>query len=333
MSVDKNKMINNYFKIFEVEYPSLQRSAKFGTGFLALGFLLFYMQYISVFTNVDLVATVFIIVGVFSFWLWLRPFFFLKKIFYSRPSDGDIDFWFLEDIHETVKQRALDQLKINASKLRDENIIIVPYPVYWQYPGIEPEKIIRRLGDEEGFAYSVWVVQILVVTEKFISFYSCAYHWLENRIFDERTNEYFFDDISSVRNDYIEVDKKFIDNPEQSIGMSKVFMLTNMSGDSHTVITEIPSLKIPPACANDLEKLVQGLRVMLRNRRFGEEIELPPIVDETQVVVDLDEIESKEEVFFHQQLREIYDEYSKDLDEKRKAKYFEKQGISKPEFT
>lgn len=327
MSVDKSKMISNYFKIFEAEYPSFRKAAKFGSAFLILGFLFIYLQYINVFQNMEIVSTIFMIIGVFSFWLWIRPFFFLKKMFYTRPSDGDIDYWFLEDIHETVKERALSQLKINPGRLKNENIIMVPYPIYWKYPGIEPEKIFRRLGDEEGFAYSVWGVQILVVTDNFISFYSCAYNWLENHIFDERTNEYFFDDISSVRNDYEQIAHKYIDNEESEIGMCKVFKLTNMSGDSHTVITEIPGLKTPAALNNDLEKLVQGLRVMLRNRRYGEEIEIPKSADEIPLEVDIDNENSevKDEVFFHQQLREIYDEYSKELDLKRKEKALAKE--------
>lgn len=322
MAVDKTRMINNYFKIFEAQYPSFRKAAKYGSAFLILGFLFIYMQYISVFQNVEIISLVFIIIGLFSFWLWIRPFFFLKNMFYTRPSDGDIDFWFLEDIHNTVKERALEQLRINESSLKEENIIIVPYPIYWNLPNVPPEKIIRRLGDDEGYGYSVWKVQILIVTEKFISFYSCVYNWIDNQILDERTNEYFFEDISSVRNDYETITEKYLDNEEHEIGMSKVFKLTNMSGDTHTVITEIPSLEAPEACSNNLEKLVQGLRVMLRNRRYGEEIEIPKPKEETPIEVDLDnEVKKSDEVFFHQQLREIYNDYSKEMDDKRKEKH------------
>lgn len=317
MSQEKNKFISNYFKVFEAEYPSFRKAAKYGTGFIILGIFLFYMQFILVFQDVDLIATIFIVIGIFSFWLWVRPYFFLKKMFYTRPADGDMDIWFLEDMHEVVKPKALEHLRINPTSLKEENIIIIPYPVYWAYPGVDPETIIRREGEDEKFTYSTWCVQILIMTDNYISYFSCIYDWINNNIFDIRTNEYFFDDISSVRNDIEFLDYKLIDNEEVKVGNAKVFKITNMSSDSLTLITDIPSLKVPSSYTNNLDRLVQALRIMLRNRRYGEEIEVIKDSENSDVEFEVSsttESDNKDNNnenndYFHQQLRHIYKDY------------------------
>ena len=94
-----------------------------------------------------------------------------------------------------------------------------------------------------------------------------------------------------------------------------------MSGDYLTIITDIPSLAVPETYTNNLERLVQALRVMLRHRRFGEEIEaeVNEPEDENVEEVEFEIKDNKDEVYFHQQLRKIYKEYSKDLEKQKKA--------------
>ena len=91
MANDNRVLIGNYFRVFDTEYPNFRNAAKFGSGFLIIGGLLFYFQSIGVFQNVQILATVMMLIGIASFWLWLRPFLFFKRIFYSRPSDADMD--------------------------------------------------------------------------------------------------------------------------------------------------------------------------------------------------------------------------------------------------
>lgn len=328
MANDSRVLIGNYFKVFDTEYPSFRNAAKFGSGFIILGGLLLYFEYLGVFKDVSLIGTIMILVGLVSFFMWLKPFVFLKKIFYSRPSDADMDIWFISDLHEYIKPRALEHLQINERSLRDENIIFIPFPVYWNHPGLKSEEILRRSDDEGLYTYTVWTVQMLVVTEKFVSYYSCIYNWPTNDILDERTNEYFFEDIASVRNDIEKLPYKLLDDngnePENASNpTAKVFKLTNMSGDSLTLITEIPELNVPDTYVNNLEKLVRAMRVLLRNRRYGETIQVKeegPTEVELSVDDEAQEEEVKPVVFFHQQLREMYESYSAEMDEKRKRK-------------
>ena len=116
------------------------------------------------------------------------------------------------------------------------------------------------------------------------------------------------------------------EDEEKKTGISaKVFKLTNMSGDSLTLITEVPMLNVPDTYVNNLEKLVKAMRVLLRNRRYGETIqEKAPIEDELgpadkETAKEMKRSGDTGAVYFHQQLREIYEDYSAELEEQKAA--------------
>ena len=318
MSNDKRKLIRSYFDHNELDIPTLKNIAKYGIVLFFIGVLMLYLQQVDIIGDFTIISVIFILVGLFSFWILIKPFFSSSRIFSSKAADGDMDVWFMEDMHEIIKPRALDQLKINPSSLKDENIIIVPYPVFWDHPSINSENITRKIGEDGSYVYSAWQVQILIVTENFISYYSCVYDWINEMITDEKTNEYFFDDISSVSNDTIELEYKIIDNDEISVGSAKVFILSNMSGDKLKIITDISSLNVPAGYSNNLERSVQAIRILLRNRRYGEEIEQVEEIELTDNDVEFEVTQNKDEgskAKFHQELRELYNEYNKDIEE------------------
>jgi hypothetical protein len=312
MSADKRKLISNYFDFDEPEIPVLKNYAKYGALLLLLGISFLYLQEREYIGNFTIISVVLILTGLFSIWILIKPFFGSGTVFSSKAADGDMDIWFSDDMHDIIKPAALDQLKINPSNLKDENIIIVPYPVYWNVPNLSPDLIKRKLGEDGSYTYSVWAVQILIVTENFISYYACIYDWVNTALLNERTNEYFFDDISSVSNDVIPAEYKFIDNEEADIGDVKVFKLTNMSGEKLTIITDIPGLQVPEGYSNNLDKLVQAVRILLRNRRYGETMDtIPEKIDDNAIEFEVENKTVKEnKAFFHQQLRELYNEYN-----------------------
>lgn len=313
MAADKRKLITNYFNFEEPEIPVLKKWAKYGALFIILGIGLLYLQEKEYIGNFTIISVVLILTGLFSLWILIKPFFGNSSMFSSKAADGDMDIWFSEDMHEIIKPAALDQLKINPSSLKDENIIIVPYPVYWNVPGLDPASVQRKLGEDGSYTYSVWTVQILIVTENFISYYSCVYDWMNTQMLNERTNEYFFEDISSVSNDVIQLDFTYIDNEEVKVGDAKVFKLSNMSGEKLTLITDIPALNVPEGYSNNLDRLVQAVRMLLRNRRTGETIEenKETLSDDGSIEFEVENTTSKEEkAFFHQQLRELYKDYN-----------------------
>jgi len=116
-----------------------------------------------------------------------------------------------------------------------------------------------------------------------------TYDWVNNLVINERTNEFFYDDISSVKNDikiierYLK-DKEYVDEDGKPTAPDKltatVFKVTNMSTDSLKVITNIAEMKQSPNLVVNLEKAVQALRIILRKRRYDEEQE--PIIVEKE---------------------------------------------------
>jgi hypothetical protein len=318
--MDKKQLIDIYFRIFPPKIPKVNWLAKTGFVIIGLGFFLLLMQTLLYFQNIIFVATGLIVLGFAILRLWMNPYFKTRHLYHLRPFDEDMDEWLKEDIHGAVKKKALEFLKINDSKIKAENIILIPVPVYWDTPGIEPEFMLRRMGNDESYLYTIWNVQVLVLTEHFISYFGCTFDWLNMKMLGIKTNEYFFDDISSVRNDGGVLDKKMADDPESTVGGFKNLKITNMSSDYLEVITEIPKLKVEPTAITTPDKLVQALRVILRNRRTGEFIEDPPPVQpelpKEEVKYETDEQGRKK--YFHQEMKEVHNEYSKKLDESRK---------------
>jgi len=330
MAIDKGKLIYNYFRIYDVEFPPRKVLVRYGNGFFAFGIFLIIMMWLGHFQNLHIVAGVSLGLGTLSVWWKFRPYLLGKKTFILRPFDDDMDEWLMEDLHETVKPRALELLKINESALHEENILIVPHPIYWEEEGVDPSTIFRRKGNDGKYAYSVWRVQILILTKNFISFYSCNYNWPNNEMTTEQTNEYFFDDISSVRNDMSIFKETFFDDEEVKIGKVKTFKLTNMSSDALTIFTEIPKLEAPDLTVTNLDNIVQALRIMLRNRRYGEEVE--PVSEKVEVVEEDIPMEVEEtKHLYHKDLREKHDTYSQQLEEKRKEKQEAKERKEKGE--
>jgi hypothetical protein len=318
MSENKRKLIERYFLSDEIELTTLRKISKYGILLFLLGLLMFYLQYVQIIAGFTIMNVLFVLTGLFSMWLYAKPY-ISKGLLASKPADGDMDFWFKEDMHEIIIPAALKQLRINVSSLKDENFIIVPHPIFWKYEGISPEKIKRKQGVDGCFIYTHWKVQLLIVTDHFISYYACIYDWTNAGIFDERTDEYFFDDIISVRNDVIPTDYTIIDNENQFVGSVKAFMLSNMSGDKLTVITDIPVLNVPEGYSNNLEKLVQAVRILLRHRRFGEvpdqEEKIETLENNRGIKFEVqNRVNENDNNYFHQQLREMYNDYNKDRD-------------------
>ena len=103
---------------------------------------------------------------------------------------------------------------------------------------------------------------------------------MSNSLFNERTNEFFYDDISSVKNDVEPITRKLMDEEEERKLTTFVFKVTNMSSDTFSVITKIPELNYSPNLTVSLEKAVQALRITLRKRRYDEEQD--PIIIEPE---------------------------------------------------
>jgi len=281
----RTELMRKYFLVYNAEYPTFSNIIRVSLGLILFGSFIMYA-----FENTEIAGTILMILGASLFFLWIKPYFRDLRLFRERPADEQIKNWFIEDLNEVIKKTAIEKLRLNMKTLKPEHFLLVPYPVFWEIHGIDKSLMLRRMNNTGNFAYSVWNVQVLALTENYISFYNCTYDWLNNNIINEKTNEFFYDDISSVKNDMKTIsrylaDKEYIDEEGNKLDADKltasIFKVTNMSNDSLKVITNIVETNHSPEFVVNLEKAVQALRLILRKRRYNEEQE-PIIIDKTE---------------------------------------------------
>jgi hypothetical protein len=258
--------MKKYFTAFPAKVPKASLLLKTGFGLIIFG--IFIMNF---FKNTGIAGYILICIGLFLIVFWFRPLVIQRKVFSERAQLDDMYKWLISDLHTSVKERAISVLRLNNNQLRPENFIIVPYPVFWAEPGIPEEIVMRRETEESNFLYTIWKVQVIALTQNYISYFGCYYNWLEDTILNESTNEFFYDDISSVKNDIEQVSKKFIGDEQDKLISNFVFKLTNVSSDHLSVITKIPELNYSQNLEVNLDKAVQSIRLILRRRRFNDE--------------------------------------------------------------
>ncbi len=287
-SPERVNLMKKYFSVYKAEYPSFGRLLQIGVGLVVFGIAIIYF-----FNNTILAGLIAVLIGSGLFTLWIRPYFRDKKLFSERPMVSQMYNWLIADLNTRIKERAIEVLKLNMSNLRPENFLIVSYPLYWPEPGVDERSIIRRETEDGTILYNVWKVQVIALTKNYISFFNCTYDWISDVLFNERTNEFFYDDISSVKNDVEPISRKLIGDEEERKLTTFVFKVTNMSSDTLSVITKIPELNYSPNLTVSIEKAVQALRIMLRKRRYDEEQD--PIIIEPLENKDTEEHRNESE--------------------------------------
>jgi hypothetical protein len=279
-SKEREELMNKYFVAFSAKIPSFGILFKISIGLIIFGIFIIYFFNNTIFAGILSVFT-----GSALFALWIKPFFTDKKLYSERPTAQQMYNWLISDLNTEVKNKAIEVLRLNKNNLTPENFMIVPYPLYWSEPSIDEKAILRRETGDGTFIYNIWKVQVIALTKNYISSYHCTYDWINNSFYNEKTNEFFFDDISSVKNDVEPINKILIGEEEETQISTFVFKVTNMSSDNLAVITKIPELNYSPALMVSLEKAVQALRIILRKRRYDE--------DQDTIIIE-PEVESEE---------------------------------------
>ncbi len=272
----------NFFFVNKAEFPSWW--AKYiQLAYFSVGFAVFFIAYFNTVLVTILVSSASMLIGIWAMYKWLTPYLEKKNKFSERPSENQMESWLIQEIKKDVKPKAIEKLSLHRDKIKLDNFIILPYPIYWHTGGIEDEHIVRLKSEEGHFIYASYKIQVLAITENYVSLYTCKYDWLNNQVISEDTNEFFFDDISSIKNGKENLTTKRIDYEEPKeeeesedsgeIGSAKIFSIKNMSGEALSVITEIVSLETSPRVVQKLDNLIKVLRITLRNRRYGETFE------------------------------------------------------------
>lgn len=292
----RRMLMKNYFFVNRAEFPSYTaRIIKWGYFFF--GFGLFFILYFEKQLPTLVIGALSLLLGFIVFYKWITPYLDKKRLFDSRPTYEQMNNWLIKDLKNTTKPKAIEILSLDVTKLKPENFIIVPYPIYWNESGVDESQIHRRMGDDGKYSYSIWKVQILALTQHYISLFTCTYNWLENSILSENTNEFFYDDISSIKNDLIEFDHVLLGSEEEKAGTARLFQISNISGEKISVISDIPAMNISAPLGVNLDRIIQVLRIMLRNRRYGEvyEFEVENKKEDSESDNKADDIEESKE--------------------------------------
>ena len=287
----------NYFFVNKAKFPSFFATSILFTYFF-MGLSIFVVYYFKPVFTTYLFAAILMIVAFFYTFRWIKPYFNQRQQYHLRPSTDQIEKWLVEDLRDYVKSAAVEMLSLNPATITPENFIIVPHPIWWHVDGV-PDEHITKYDAGEYNVFATYGISVLALTENYISYYNCVFNWLDNELVDPYTLEFFFDDISSIRVEQQYVDHAAIDyeppkvepivtvdeegnevveEPEQeeipSVGVAQVVVVRNKSGETMDIITSIPNLEASPRISLKTEKVMQTLRIMLRNRRYGEKFKI-----------------------------------------------------------
>lgn len=263
----RRQLIREYFQVTSLELPPPDNHLLTAVLAWVIGIIL--MSYLKNAAATVGICFICFVIATWQSWLYISPYIKRRNIFRRRRGEDVMSSWLIKDFKETVKPQAIKSLSLNMSDVRAENFIIIPIPIYWDGTGIDTSQAKRCPMSDGSFNYSMWRVQVLVLTKHYISLFKCIYNWLDNSVSNIITNEFYFQDITSIRNEMRELELNFLDSPETPIGAGKVFCVTNFSGEYLSVISDIPSLHANKSVSVDLEYVVSLLRMVIRNRRFG----------------------------------------------------------------
>ncbi len=256
--MEKKEMKKNREKIrewFETEKPS------FSINGLLIGAALMAITYF--FIGFSTVGWIVFILGIIITGGVFLIYYTLEDEYKKRISDEQIDKWLSEDIQKHIDV-AVNKLGLDSSDLI-ANSLIVQGPIYWNVSGFSEDDILRNLGKDSFYRYSIWRLQVFVFTENFLGNYQCDYNWLNDTSINESTNEFFYKDVVSVKTDSDSTAYNLVDGVK--IEHAQAFQL-NLPGDSVKVIVNHNNLKVSNFVTNQIDTAVQGIRKMIRQKKI-----------------------------------------------------------------
>lgn len=257
----------DYFTLQKPEPPTYTGLFIVGLITLVVGLL-----FTLVFRDMILFGIIAVPFSFIFFHFWRKPYLDAMARYNARPTDDQMDSWLAEDLNRSVKKFAFEKFNIDPNKVEEDKYMIVPTPIYWKLGGISDGNMLRRMGRDGRYRYSVWNVEVFLMTKNYMSAFECVYDWLSDRRMYEGTNEFFYTDMASIKTMAEPIDRVLFGTENQKVGDANKFKVINVSGDVMDITTEIPSLSAPQKLVMKVDKVVQMLRMMLRNRRIEEDL-------------------------------------------------------------
>lgn len=271
-SETKREYIEHYFFSTKPQALSVNAYIWAISGILlvsVVSMLMFQSKSIAILTGVT--------IGLIFFRIGIYPYKMKKRRFEMRLPDEQINKWLIEDLKIKIKERAIDHLLLRDEPLTDEQFIIIPYPVFHSTQKISNEQLHRVTTKDGFYNYSVWNVQVLVLGSNYLSYYFCSYNWLEDEVLNEKSSEFFYEDIALVKSDVEQVNFACKWN-NGKLNEARILKLINISGDFLYLLTELPELKQAPETIINQERAVQVLRIILRQIRKNKKPNKEPII-------------------------------------------------------
>ncbi|MCF7868544.1 MAG: hypothetical protein K9N09_07590 [Candidatus Cloacimonetes bacterium] len=240
----KRKMMVNYFKPFP----------KFSIWLILIGLV------VAIIGGATEAGAGVIIIGIILLGLGILIIVMSTK---GKATDQQMDKWLNEMFETITKKNALDKLGIDESELTAETLFI-PGPVYWGVQGFDQSVIKRKEGKDKYYRYSTWNIEVFLMTENYLANYGCTFNMIKNTSINEHTNEFFYKDVVSVRTATESSAYTLLDG--HKLEQSQMFQL-NLAGDSVRVVTDDANLKVSSAMSSRVDKTVQAIRTMLRQKK------------------------------------------------------------------
>jgi hypothetical protein len=146
---------------------------------------------------------------------------------------------------------------------------MVPGPLYWKTVTLGESAVFRHRGKDGVYRYTAWEIMVLILSEKYVSIYECTFNWYGgNAVSDERTSEFFYDDIVAVKTHTATRERELIGGDKQS--QAQVFKLLTLSGDSLELEVNKNVLNPQPKIGEFTDIAIERLRSMLREKKYRE---------------------------------------------------------------
>ncbi len=266
VNTEKSEKISGFFADENRSAFKPSDYTKYGYVFLLLGLLVVYLSWFGYIGSYILLGIAFIVVGIFLIRRKLNDLFSFGDR--EMQDDEEMIALFFKDVNDFVLKKAFQISGIDNGNT-DANIFKFYFPIYEKYFGTEFETIVKKQLDDETFMYAVWKVHIFIATQNFLNYYSCIYNWIDNECNNEVSNEFFYSDIASIKNEFTE--KEISDTDDVMSEKVKTFIVSNISGDKIEFEFENSLLKLPISFENDIESFVREMRLLIRKKRFPEE--------------------------------------------------------------
>lgn len=247
---DKKTQIKEYFVAPEPKFPAM--GVLFGVAAILIG--------LAIGSGAAVVMT---LIGLAVIVLSILSYNKAKQRYEARPTDQQMDAWLREDFERIAERDALASLGLDETQLERKSLRIAG-PVYWLVDGLSPDEVLRRIGKDGCYRYSVWCLEAFAFTRNYLANYGCVYNWLRNTSVNERTNEFFYKDVVSVKT--ASESSAYTLKDGQRMEHSQTFQL-KLSGDQVRVETNNGQLKTSAAMTSDVDAAVQSIRTMLREKK------------------------------------------------------------------